>query len=363
MAAVTQNGGVPMNRKTRVLIVDDSAIVRKILAAALSGEPDIEVVGTAPDPYVARNKILSLDPDVLTLDIEMPRMDGLTFLDRLMQFHPMPVIVISSLAQPSCRAALKALEIGAVEVLAKPGGPYSVGELRHGLAQRVRAAAAARVARRPAAPSPPPAIALAPAAISLAPEAIVAIGASTGGTEAIAAVLSELPASTPGVMISQHIPPEFSRAFANRLDEICALEVREARDGDILRTGLALVAPGDFHLLLRKSGGRHVAVVKTGPRVCYQRPSVDVLFHSVAEVAGGQAVGVLLTGMGNDGAQGLLRMRQSGAHTIAQDEASCVVFGMPREAIQLGAAAEVLPLASIAQAILAAHPHSACAAM
>jgi two-component system chemotaxis response regulator CheB len=339
-------------RKTRVLIVDDSAIVRKILAEALAEEPDIEIVGTAPDPYVARDKILSLAPDVLTLDIEMPRMDGLTFLKKLMQFHPLPVVVISSLAQPSCRVALEALEVGAVEVLAKPGGPYSVGELRHGLAEKVRAAAAARI-RRPAAERAPVAMA-APglAHTALAADTVIAIGASTGGTEAISAVLTRLPATTPGTVIAQHIPPEFSRAFANRLNETCAMEVKEARDGDVLRPGVALVAPGDFHMVLRKAGGRMIVTVKTGPRVCYQRPSVDVLFHSVAEAAGPRAVGVLLTGMGSDGAQGMLRMRQAGARTMAQDEASCVVFGMPREAIALGAAEQVLPLRSIADAIL-----------
>jgi two-component system chemotaxis response regulator CheB len=368
---------MPENRRIRVLIVDDSAIVRKILSEALSEEPDIEIVGTAPDPYVARDKILSLEPDVLTLDIEMPRMDGLTFLRKLMQFHPLPVVVISSLAQPSCRIAVQALETGAVEVLAKPGGPYSVGELRHGLAEKVRAAAAARV-RRPAheqkpavsgagraqaASSQAPAThgpgsaahTACPAAVpcvAIAPDILVAIGASTGGTEAIAAVLSRLPASTPGILIAQHIPPEFSRAFANRLNETCAMQVKEAEDGDTLRPGVAMVAPGDFHLVARKAGGRTFVNVKTGPRVCYQRPSVDVLFHSVAETAGPKAVGVLLTGMGNDGAQGLLRMRQAGARTIAQDEASCVVFGMPREAIALGAAEQVVSLASVADALL-----------
>ncbi len=350
---------MPDNRKIRVLIVDDSAIVRKILAEALSGEPDIEIVGSAPDPYVARDKILSLEPDVVTLDIEMPRMDGLTFLRKLMQFHPLPVVVISSLAQPSCRIALKALETGAVEVLAKPGGPYSVGELRHGLAHKVRAAAAARIRRsiepspRPAAPAPTPTPAVLPGS-PLREDTVIAIGASTGGTEAIASVLSRLPASTPGTLIAQHIPPEFSRAFANRLNESCGMEVKEAEDGDTLRPGLALVAPGDFHLVARKSGGRFFVNVKTGPRVCYQRPSVDVLFHSVADVAGKRAVGVLLTGMGSDGAQGLLKMRQAGARTIAQDEASCVVFGMPREAIALGAAEQVAALRSIPEVLLAA---------
>ena len=340
--------------RIRVLIVDDSAIVRRILTDALSGEPDIEVVGTAPDPYVARDKILALSPDVLTLDIEMPRMDGLTFLKKLMHFHPLPAIIISSLAQPSCAAALQALEFGAVEVLAKPGGPYSVGELRQSLAQKVRAAAAARVRKTgetvrvvQAQPRTRLPVAAWPAGT------VLAIGASTGGTEAIAAVLTRVPASCPGVVVTQHIPAQFSLAFAKRLNEICAIDVKEAEEGDALRTGLALVAPGDFHMLLRRSGGRYYVSVKTGPRVCYQRPSVDVLFSSVADAAGGSAVGVLLTGMGNDGAQGLLRMRRAGALTIAQNEATCVVYGMPREAIALGAAAHVLPLSEIAPAMLA----------
>ena len=348
---------MPADRRIRVLIVDDSAIVRRILTEALSGESDIEVVGTAPDPYVARDKILALQPDVITLDIEMPRMDGLTFLKKLMHFHPMPAIIISSLAQPSCLAALQALEFGAVEVLAKPGGPYSVGELRQSLAQKVRAAAAARIrlpeppgASREAKPSPPARL-VAPV---LPPGTVLAIGASTGGTEAIATVLTRIPQSCPGIVITQHIPAQFSRAFANRLNTLCAMDVKEAEDGDTLRNGLALVAPGDFHMLLRRSGGRYYVSVKTGPRVCYQRPSVDVLFSSVAEAAGAEAVGVLLTGMGNDGAQGLLRMRQAGARTIAQNEATCVVYGMPREAVELGAVAQVLPLTAIAEAMLAA---------
>ena len=350
------------NPKIRILIVDDSAIVRKILTEALSGEIDMEVVGTAPDPYVARDKILALRPDVLTLDIEMPRMDGLTFLKKLMKFHPMPTVIISSLAQASCRAAVQALEYGAVDVLAKPGGPYSVGELSQTLASKIRAAASARVRRTEPAPSPDPAVR---PAVGLLPllagtpakwpaGTVFAIGASTGGTEAIASVLTRLPESSPGIVIAQHIPPVFSRAFANRLNEICALEVREAVDGDIVRPGLALIAPGDFHMVLRNSGGRYSVTVKTGPRVCYQRPSVDVLFSSVAEAAGKLAVGVLLTGMGKDGAQGLLQMRRSGARTIAQDEATCVVYGMPREAVELGAAMRVVPLTSVAQAMLSA---------
>jgi two-component system chemotaxis response regulator CheB len=359
-------------KRTKVLIVDDSAIVRKILSDALAGEPDLEVVGTAPDPYVARDKILALRPDVLTLDIEMPRMDGLTFLRKLMHFNPMPVVVISSLAQPSCRIVLDALESGAVEVLAKPSGPYSVGDLRLTLASKLRAAAVARIrkpngappraeeaapsAARPARPvlkPPKPA----PTPSDLAPQAttsdtLIAIGASTGGTEAIAAVLTHVPKNSPPILIAQHIPPVFSRAFANRLNDICAIYVKEAEDGDLVRPGQALIAPGDFHMVLRKSGGRYSVEVKTGPRVCYQRPSVDVLFQSVVEASGGRAVGVLLTGMGADGAQGLSRLRQAGAFTIAQDEATCVVFGMPREAIKLNGASQVLPLGRIAQAML-----------
>lgn len=342
-----------LGRKIRVLIVDDSAIVRKILSETLAEEPDLEVVGTAPDPYVARDKILALHPDVLTLDIEMPRMDGLTFLKKLMHFHPLPTVVISSLAQTSCRAAIQALELGAVEVVPKPGGPYSVGELRHTLALKIRAAAASNVRRFASTAitlTAPPSTVL--HGTGLPDGTVIAIGASTGGTEAITAVLKTLPASTPGIVIAQHIPPEFSRAFANRLNEICDIEVREAKDGDTLRAGLALIAPGDFHMLLRKAGAHHFVTVKTGPRVCYQRPSVDVLFLSVAEAAGPAAVGVLLTGMGADGSKGLLAMRKSGSLTIAQDEATCVVFGMPREAVALGAAEQVLPLPSISRAIL-----------
>jgi two-component system chemotaxis response regulator CheB len=344
---------MPVQRKIRVLIVDDSAIVRKILTDALASEPDLEVVGTATDPYVAREKILALNPDVLTLDIEMPRMDGLTFLRKLMQTHPLPVIMISSLGQSSCRAAVQALEYGAVEVLAKPDGPYSIGELRNTLASKIRVAASARIKASGCAPAPP-CPRLARGSTPLPPGALIAIGASTGGAEAIASILKLLPADTPPILIVQHIPPQFSRAFALRLNEMCALEVKEAADGDELRQGRALIAPGDYHMLLRKAGGRYTVQVKTGERVCYQRPSVDVLFFSVAEAAGSHATGVLLTGMGSDGAKGLRKMREVGARTMAQDEATCVVFGMPRVAIELGAAEEVHPLQAMPQAMLAA---------
>jgi two-component system chemotaxis response regulator CheB len=272
----------------------------------------------------------------------------------------MPVVVITSLAQSSCRAAVAALEAGAVEVLAKPGGPYSVADLKQSLAAKIRAAAVAR--GRPAS-SPASAFATTPphpvCVMRPAPGAILAIGASTGGTEAIADILRSTPAECPPILVAQHIPPVFSKAFASRLNEVSAVRVKEAEDGDPVAPGSALVAPGDYHIVLRRAGNSYFVAVRTGPRVCYQRPSIDVLFHSVAETAADRATGVLLTGMGSDGAQGLLRMRQAGAHTIAQDEASCVVFGMPREAIRLNAAAQVLPLSRIPQAMLASRASSA----
>ena len=339
--------------KIKVLIVDDSAIVRKILGDAVAAEPDLEVVGTAPDPFVARDKIVALKPDVLTLDIEMPRMDGLTFLKKLMHHHPMPVIVISSLGRASCQATLDALRLGAVEVLAKPGGPYSVGELRMSLAAKIRAAAAAQL-KRPSEPAAARVEAADPAAGRMyRPGTIIAIGASTGGTEAIQVVLEHLPANIPPIIITQHIPPVFSRAFAERLNQICPMEVKEAADGDLANPGRALIAPGNFHMLLRKSAEGYRVQVKDGPPVCYQRPSVDVMFSSVADSVGGHAIGVLLTGMGSDGAQGLLKMRNAGARTLAQDEASSVVFGMPREAIKVGAAEHVVSLSRMASAIVA----------
>jgi two-component system chemotaxis response regulator CheB len=291
-----------------------------------------------------------LSPDVLTLDIEMPRMDGLTFLKKLMQFNPMPVVVVSSLAQASCQAGVEALRAGAVEVMAKPGGPYSVGELKISLASKIRAAAAAHVVRRH---SVIPQASL-PALLSgkFNPLAVVAIGASTGGTEAIEEVLMHLPPGMPGIVITQHIPAGFSRAFAERLNKYCPMQVAEAANGDIVRSGSALIAPGNFHMILRRVGGIYQVTVKDGPMVCYQRPSVDVLFSSVAEAAGASAVGVILTGMGSDGAHGLKRMKLAGAITIAEDEASCVVFGMPKEAIKMGGVDRVVPLQSIAQAIV-----------
>lgn len=339
-------------RKTRVLIVDDSAIVRKILAEAISAETDLEVVGTAPDPFIARDKILALKPDVLTLDIEMPRMDGLTFLKKLMQYHPLPVIVISSLGQSSCEATLQALQSGAVEVLAKPAGPYSVGDLRASLAAKVRAAAAARMSRETES-LPQNDNAHETPSRHFDPSTLIAIGASTGGTEAIHKILTRMPAGSPAIVITQHIPPIFSSAFAKRLNQACTIEVKEAADGDMVRPGVALLAPGNFHMVVRRSGDSYRVQVKDGPLVCYQRPSVDVMFTSVADAAKGRAVGALLTGMGSDGAKGLLEMKKAGGTTVVQDEASCVVFGMPKEAIRMGAADQVLPLSQIASAILA----------
>jgi two-component system chemotaxis response regulator CheB len=343
-----------LENRIRVLIVDDSAIVRKILSDALSHEPDIEVAGTAPDPLIARTKMLALRPDVVTLDIEMPRMDGLTFLREIMAERPVPVIMISSLAQHSCAVAMEALEAGAVDVLAKPAGPYSVGELRISLANKIRSAARARLprARDSQQPLPPVVKIVRSPAATPAWAHLVAIGASTGGTEAIRNVLQQFPEDCPPVVVVQHIPAVFSKAFANRLNSQCRIRVEEATDGQVLQNGLALIAPGDQHMVVRKAGARISVQLHNGPRVCYQRPSVDVLFHSVAEGFGSKATGVLLTGMGSDGAAGLLRMKTCGAHTITQDEATCVVYGMPREAVRLGASDESLPLDRIAAAVV-----------
>lgn len=337
----------------RVLIVDDSAVVRKILTDQLQRADDIEVVGTAPDPYVARDKIVQLKPDVVTLDIEMPRMDGLTFLSRLMKHYPLPVIVVSSLTPAGSEAAMRALELGAVDVISKPGAAYSVGDVAVQLIDRIRAAAVARI-RRPGQGPAERTVAAGVLSRIQTTDKVLAIGASTGGTEAIRAVLEALPETTPATVIVQHMPEHFTAAFARRLNDLSAMEVREAGGGELLRPGLALIAPGNHHLLITRQGAQYVAQVKDGPRVHHQRPAVDVLFNSVAKYAGVNAVGVLLTGMGADGAAGLLAMRQAGARTIAQDQATCVVYGMPKAAVQLGAAETVLPLGRIPDGILAA---------
>jgi two-component system, chemotaxis family, protein-glutamate methylesterase/glutaminase len=332
----------------RVLVVDDSAVVRKVLTQELSKFDGVEVVGSAMDPYVAREKIAELEPDVLTLDIEMPRMDGLSFLERLMEHYPMPVVIVSSLAPEHSETALRALQLGAVEVVAKPGGTFSVPEVGERLVHAIRAAAQARVRPRPSGPAQ---VARAAHKGLETSHKVLAIGASTGGTQAIEVVLRGLPRTSPGTVIVQHMPATFTGSFAARLNQLCEMEVREARDGDAVVPGMALLAPGGLHMVLHRSGAKYLVQIKDGPPVHHQRPAVDVLFGSVARQAGRNAVGAILTGMGADGAQGLLEMHQRGAHTIAEDEKTCVVFGMPREAIRLGAADEVVPLDRIAQAI------------
>jgi two-component system chemotaxis response regulator CheB len=338
----------------KVLVVDDSAVVRKVICDELSRYNDIQVVGTAVDPYFARDKIVELNPDVVTLDLEMPRMDGLSFLSKLMKHHPMPVVVLSSLTPKNSELGIKALDLGAVEVLCKPGASYSTKDIAQPLVHAIRSAAAAKIA---VAPAKPPGAVERPSYENLLVQTthkIIAIGASTGGTKAIEAVLSRMPPTAPGIVIVQHMPEHFTTSFAKRLNEISALQVREARDNDHVIPGVALIAPGNHHMLLTRSGGTYVAKLKDGPRVHYQRPSVDVLFHSVAQTAGRNAVGAILTGMGADGARGLLAMRSSGAYTLAQNEASCVVFGMPKEAIKLGAADEVVALDDMTHSILQA---------
>jgi two-component system chemotaxis response regulator CheB len=335
-----------MLKKIRVLIVDDSAVVRKIFSEELSKYSDIEVVGTAPDPYVARDKIVALHPDVITLDIEMPRMDGLTFLRKLMKHFPLPTIIVSSLTPKGGKLTLEAMEIGAVDVIAKPGSSYTVGNMSTQLADKIRAAAWAKVIRKENDVADSENVPL--KALAETSHKVIAIGASTGGTEALKVVLSKLPANSPGIMVVQHMPANFTAAFAERLNSLSQLTVREARDNDSVVPGLALVAPGNLHMILRRSGARYYVEIKTGPMVHHQRPAVDILFKSTAKYAGANAIGVILTGMGADGAEGLLDMKRAGASTIAQDENSCVVFGMPKEAIKMGAADRVLPLGQIA---------------
>lgn len=373
-------------RRIRVLIVDDSALVRKALTDSLSADPEIEVVGTAIDPYVARDKILQLNPDVLTLDIEMPRMDGLSFLKLIMQHRPMPVIIISSLTTGGSDKALEALQSGAVDVMAKPNGSYSMTSDGATLCAKVKAAFQAKL-RRPgtnvATPAPPaPAVTPAPAPAirattppprpmsgtagtpptavrakqpavgpqrNFAHKQMILIGASTGGTEALKEVLTRLSGNLPGICIVQHIPAHFSRAFAERLNGLCQLEVREAKNGDRVQPGVALIAPGGYHMVLRRTSGLYTVELNEGPMVHHQRPAVDILFDSAVRAGvAPSSLALILTGMGADGAAGMLKLKEAGAMTVAQDEASCVVFGMPREAIRLGAAQKVLPLDQMA---------------
>jgi len=336
--------------RIRVLVVDDSALVREILVKELNRDSAIEVVGAAPDPYVARNKIVQLRPDVITLDIEMPRMDGVTFLRKLMHHYPLPVIIVSSLTQKGSELAMEALDAGAVEVLCKPGAAYTVGDMSVQLIDKIKAAARVRVEKRGPSQGRPKA----PQRLSMTrtTNKVVAVGASTGGTQALTDVLSALPQNAPGILVVQHMPEMFTRSFAERLDTQCAVEVREAADGDRVIPGRVLIAPGNYHMLLRRSGAQYHVQVKSGPLVSRHRPSVDVLFKSVARYAGRNAIGVIMTGMGADGANGMKLMKDHGAANIAQDEASCVVFGMPKEAIARGGAGHVVPLPHIPAKIL-----------
>jgi two-component system chemotaxis response regulator CheB len=335
----------------KVLIVDDSAVVRKILSEALSTFRDIEIVGTAVDPYAARDKIVRLKPDVVTLDLEMPRMDGLSFLTRLMKHYPIPVVVVSSLTPKNSEIALQALQLGAVEVICKPGPACSTPDLSRTLVHAIRAAASSRMIKQEK-PAPPIVPRSGDRLLNKTTHKVIALGASTGGTKAIEHVLLGLPSNSPGIVIVQHMPADFTSTFSQRLNKICPMEVREAKEDDDVVPGLALIAPGDHHMVLRSSGDKYLVKIKDGPPVHYQRPSVDVLFQSVAQHAGKNGVGAILTGMGADGARGLLAMAKRGAYTVAQDEASCVVFGMPKEAIKLGGVNSVVPLTNVAMTIV-----------
>ena len=339
----------------KVLIVDDSALMRALLTEIIAGAPDLDVVGAAPDPIAAREMIKALNPDVLTLDVEMPRMDGLEFLDRLMRLRPMPVVMISSLTDRGSEVTLQALEIGAVDFVAKPRAEnvtllqLYADEIR----DKIRAAYGAHPKRRGAGPSPAAAAAAGPGFSSrLLQENLIAIGASTGGTEAIKEVLTRLPPDMPGIVMAQHMPEAFTGSFARRLDSLSRLTVVESQGGERIAPGHAYLAPGHSHLLVRRVGGHFVTELSQSAPVNRHRPSVDVLFRSVADQAKGHAIGVILTGMGKDGAQGLLEMRKAGAWNIGQDEESCVVYGMPREAANVGAVDEVASLTDVAGRIL-----------
>ncbi len=348
--------------KIKVLIVDDSAVVRKTLSEVLSSDHMIEVIGTAADPFIAAEKMRHEAPDVITLDIEMPRMDGITFLRMLMSQHPLPVVICSSLTPENAETTMKALELGATEIILKPrlGTREFLEESKVRICDAVKAAAVAKIRKIPATPHEVvpklTADAILPKPASRAmiqtTEKVVVVGASTGGTEALKVFLEAMPHDSPGIVIVQHMPEHFTAAFALRLDKLCRITVREAEDNDTVIRGRALIAPGNRHTLLRRSGARYYVEVRDGPLVSRHRPSVDVLFRSSARYAGKNAVAVIMTGMGDDGARGMLELKQAGASTIAQDEASCVVFGMPKEAIRLGAVEKILPLDNIAASVL-----------
>ena len=344
--------------KIRVLVVDDSALVRSLLAEIINRQPDMQCIGAAPDPFVAREMIRNLNPDVLTLDVEMPRMDGIDFLSKLMRLRPMPVVMVSTLTEHGAEVTMRALELGAIDFVAKPkiGVADGLRLLAEDITEKVRIAAKARIRKPPAneagtrATAQPP---VAPAAVGrLSTEKIIFIGASTGGTEATKEVLLGLPHDAPAVMITQHMPPGFTLSYSTRLNGLCRIAVKEASDGERVLPGHAYIAPGGFHLSVDRCGANYVARVSDSDPVNRHKPSVEVLFESAARVVGRNALGVMLTGMGGDGAQGMKHMRDAGSWNLVQDEASCVVFGMPREAIAAGAANEVLPLCEIAPKLL-----------
>ena len=355
-----------MSKRVKVLIVDDSAVVRQTLTTVLQSDPQIEVIGSAADPFAAARRLQTEVPDVITLDVEMPRMDGITFLRRLMEQHPIPVVMCSSLTEQGSETLMQALAAGAVDIILKPRVDTAnfLEDATLRICDVVKAAAQAQVRRLPRASTtarpivaqklnadvilPPP---LAGHAMARTTERVICIGASTGGTESLRVVLEALPADSPGIVVVQHMPETFTAAFARRLDGLCEMEVKEAADGDAVLRGRVLIAPGNRHMLLQRSGARYHVAVREGPLVSRHRPSVDVLFRSAAHCVGANGVGIIMTGMGDDGAHGLLEMRQAGAATVAQDEASSVVFGMPKEAIALDAAAKVLPLDRLADEI------------
>lgn len=351
-----------MEKKIKVLIVDDSAVVRQTLSEILTSDPMIQVIGTAADPLIASEKIAKEIPDVITLDVEMPKMDGLTFLQKIMDQRPIPVVICSSLTTEGSETALKAIEYGAVEIITKPklSTKQFLDESRIHICDVVKAASRANIKRKSVwqtalQPKLSADVILAKSksnAMAETTEKIVVVGASTGGTEALKIFLESFPLDSPGIAIVQHMPEHFTKAFAKRLDGICKISVKEAEDGDSIIRGRALIAPGNFHMLVKRSGAKYYVEVKEGPLVSRHRPSVDVLFRSASRYAGKNAIGVIMTGMGDDGAKGLLELKEVGAYTIAQDEKSCVIFGMPHEAIKLGAANKVLPLEKIAGNII-----------
>lgn len=337
----------------KVFVVDDSAFVRRIFLENLSKDPEIEVVGTASDPYAARDSIVELNPDIVLLDIEMPRMDGITFLAKIMKYFPKKVIIVSSLAEKGGEVALKAIELGALGVIAKPSTSYSVEEMTDQLIDKIKEVNSIPLNKRHTPRNLDETVPIVKSkSLIKTTNKIIAIGASTGGTEAIQYILQRMPSNCPPIIIVQHMPIHFTKAFADRLNSICEIKVKEAENREIIAPGKALIAPGNLHMELSRSGAVYNVKLTEAPMVHHQRPAVDVLFNSTAVYAGRNAIGVLLTGMGKDGAQGLLHMKNSGSTTLAQDEKSCIVFGMPKEAIEIGAVQKIVPLHHMAQEIL-----------